>query len=410
MYAAMWSEHCSYKSSKIHLRTLPTDGPAVLVGPGQDAGAVDVGRRVRRRLQDGIPFAPERDRAVPGRRDRRRRDRPGHRVDGRSPGGAAGPADVRAPGGRAEPLAPRRGRRGDRRLRQLHRGADRRRRGPVRRAAFGQPDRERAVRRDRARRPADDVRDAHAERGVADGPLRGHDRPRRDRRRLGARVGHDRGGERGIAPVRADRRSVLGEAPDRGLARAGRRGPARGVAGPRRRRPHVRRQRVRRAIRVRRAAGPRRRAAPRAGHGGVRDPHVGVAGADARDRASLEAGPGPSGVREVGSRDGGRGHAGAGWGPRRQPRRRAGREGPRALAHGEGAGVRASDAVDPRERRRPHVRAVRRRSRRRAPVAAGGAQRGVEAMGLRAVRPHGPGTDRRRARARMPPSSACRER
>ena len=43
MYAVMWSEHCSYKSSKIHLRTLPTEGPAVLVGPGQDAGAVDVG-------------------------------------------------------------------------------------------------------------------------------------------------------------------------------------------------------------------------------------------------------------------------------------------------------------------------------------------------------------------------------
>jgi phosphoribosylformylglycinamidine synthase subunit PurL len=43
MYAAMWSEHCSYKSSKIHLRTLPTEGPRVLVGPGQDAGAVDVG-------------------------------------------------------------------------------------------------------------------------------------------------------------------------------------------------------------------------------------------------------------------------------------------------------------------------------------------------------------------------------
>ena len=43
MYAAMWSEHCSYKSSKTHLRTLPTEGPAVLVGPGQDAGAVHVG-------------------------------------------------------------------------------------------------------------------------------------------------------------------------------------------------------------------------------------------------------------------------------------------------------------------------------------------------------------------------------
>ncbi|HYJ61899.1 MAG TPA: phosphoribosylformylglycinamidine synthase subunit PurL [Actinomycetota bacterium] len=43
MYSVMWSEHCSYKSSKIHLRTLPTEGPSVLVGPGQDAGAVDVG-------------------------------------------------------------------------------------------------------------------------------------------------------------------------------------------------------------------------------------------------------------------------------------------------------------------------------------------------------------------------------
>ena len=43
MYGAMWSEHCSYKSSRIHLKTLPTEGPAVLVGPGQDAGAVDIG-------------------------------------------------------------------------------------------------------------------------------------------------------------------------------------------------------------------------------------------------------------------------------------------------------------------------------------------------------------------------------
>jgi len=43
MYGAMWSEHCSYKSSKVHLRRLPTEGSAVLVGPGQDAGAVDIG-------------------------------------------------------------------------------------------------------------------------------------------------------------------------------------------------------------------------------------------------------------------------------------------------------------------------------------------------------------------------------
>jgi phosphoribosylformylglycinamidine synthase subunit PurL len=43
MFSVMWSEHCSYKSSKIHLRNLPTEGPAVLVGPGEDAGVVDLG-------------------------------------------------------------------------------------------------------------------------------------------------------------------------------------------------------------------------------------------------------------------------------------------------------------------------------------------------------------------------------
>ena len=43
MYAVMWSEHCSYKSSRIHLRRLPTEGPAVLVGPGENAGVVDAG-------------------------------------------------------------------------------------------------------------------------------------------------------------------------------------------------------------------------------------------------------------------------------------------------------------------------------------------------------------------------------
>ena len=34
LYAVMWSEHCSYKSSRLHLRRLPTEGPRVLVGPG----------------------------------------------------------------------------------------------------------------------------------------------------------------------------------------------------------------------------------------------------------------------------------------------------------------------------------------------------------------------------------------
>ncbi len=46
MFAAMWSEHCSYKSSKVHLRTLPTTGSRILVGPGEDAGVVDLGEGV----------------------------------------------------------------------------------------------------------------------------------------------------------------------------------------------------------------------------------------------------------------------------------------------------------------------------------------------------------------------------
>jgi phosphoribosylformylglycinamidine synthase subunit PurL len=43
VFSVMWSEHCSYKSSRVHLRTLPTSGPGVLQGPGENAGAIDVG-------------------------------------------------------------------------------------------------------------------------------------------------------------------------------------------------------------------------------------------------------------------------------------------------------------------------------------------------------------------------------
>jgi len=43
MYAVMWSEHCSYKSSKRYLGRFPTDAPWVLVGPGEGAGVIDVG-------------------------------------------------------------------------------------------------------------------------------------------------------------------------------------------------------------------------------------------------------------------------------------------------------------------------------------------------------------------------------
>src|SRR5215813_2975969 len=43
LFSVMWSEHCSYKSSRVHRRTLPTEGPRVLQGPGENAGAVDSG-------------------------------------------------------------------------------------------------------------------------------------------------------------------------------------------------------------------------------------------------------------------------------------------------------------------------------------------------------------------------------
>jgi phosphoribosylformylglycinamidine synthase len=43
IFAAMWSEHCSYKSSKVWLRQLPTSGPRVICGPGENAGVVDIG-------------------------------------------------------------------------------------------------------------------------------------------------------------------------------------------------------------------------------------------------------------------------------------------------------------------------------------------------------------------------------
>jgi len=43
IFTVMWSEHCSYKSSRVYLRRLPTKGPAVLQGPGENAGIVDIG-------------------------------------------------------------------------------------------------------------------------------------------------------------------------------------------------------------------------------------------------------------------------------------------------------------------------------------------------------------------------------
>ncbi len=49
IFSVMWSEHCSYKSSRVHLKKLPTESPRVLQGPGENAGIIDIG--------DGIAIA-----------------------------------------------------------------------------------------------------------------------------------------------------------------------------------------------------------------------------------------------------------------------------------------------------------------------------------------------------------------
>jgi phosphoribosylformylglycinamidine synthase len=43
IFSVMWSEHCSYKSSRVHLRKLPTTAPWVIQGPGENAGVIDIG-------------------------------------------------------------------------------------------------------------------------------------------------------------------------------------------------------------------------------------------------------------------------------------------------------------------------------------------------------------------------------
>jgi phosphoribosylformylglycinamidine synthase subunit PurL len=43
VFSVMWSEHCSYKSSRIHLKKLPTESKYVLQGPGENAGIIDIG-------------------------------------------------------------------------------------------------------------------------------------------------------------------------------------------------------------------------------------------------------------------------------------------------------------------------------------------------------------------------------
>ena len=110
MYSVMWSEHCSYKSSRIHLKRLPDRGAVGAGRPGRERRRGRRGRRHRRRHPHREPQPPVGHRALPGRGHRRRRHPPRHLHHGRPPHRPHGPAALRPARRRPQPLD-RRGRR-----------------------------------------------------------------------------------------------------------------------------------------------------------------------------------------------------------------------------------------------------------------------------------------------------------
>ena len=127
MYSVMWSEHCSYKSSRIHLKRLPTTGEGVLVGPGENAGVMDVGDgiavAIRIESHNHPSFIEPYQGAATGvggiLRD--------IFTMGARPIAVMDPLAVRPPRRRSQPLGRRRRRRRDIRLRELGGGPDGRR-------------------------------------------------------------------------------------------------------------------------------------------------------------------------------------------------------------------------------------------------------------------------------------------
>ena len=135
----MWSEHCSYKSSRVHLQDAADRRAAGAAGARRECRRDRHRRRACRGLQDRIAQSPVVHRAVPRRGDRRRRHHPRHLHDGRAADRAAQLAAVRRPRRARHDAAARRRRRRHRRLRQQHRHPDGRRRDRVRRGVRGQP-------------------------------------------------------------------------------------------------------------------------------------------------------------------------------------------------------------------------------------------------------------------------------
>ena len=213
----MWSEHCSYKSSRVHLRSLPTTGPRVLQGPGRERRRGRHRRRARGGLQDREPQPSFVHRAIPRRGDRRRRD-PARRVHhGRPADRQLEFAALRCDRASTH-VAARQGRgRGHRRIREQRRSRDGRRGGVLRPRLRREHSRQRLHARPRAGR-----RDLSCRRLGSREPgdvCRLRDGARRHSRREHG-VGRVRSRFRGEAPDRAGRRSFHREAPARSVPRA----------------------------------------------------------------------------------------------------------------------------------------------------------------------------------------------
>ena len=95
IFSVMWSEHCSYKSSRVHLKRLPTRSKRVLQGPGENAGHHRHRRRLGLRLQDRVAQSSVVHRAVSRRNHRRGRNPARHLHHGREAGRGNGFAEVR---------------------------------------------------------------------------------------------------------------------------------------------------------------------------------------------------------------------------------------------------------------------------------------------------------------------------
>ncbi len=103
LFDILWSEHCSYKSSRPHPQALSHPGPEVILGPGEDAGIVHLGHACRRAMGGGHrprePQPPLAGAAGRGRRDRHRRHRARRLLHGGGGGGGARRAALRRSAG-----------------------------------------------------------------------------------------------------------------------------------------------------------------------------------------------------------------------------------------------------------------------------------------------------------------------